>query len=189
MPILRLIQPESCLISRKSSDHLTTKNRLRSEIAIIRGSLKEVLTDNQARLQIAQTNVEQFETIKHLLLFRPVGSTTAPLKAAPIVDESERIEGVSDCQARSLQTSKQHLKQIGLALHNFHSAHRSFPPATIMGPDRKPWHSWRVFLLPYLGQKELYNRYKFDEPWNGPNNKMLIAEMPDVFHDPPSSLD
>ena len=42
------------------------------------------------------------------------------------------------------------LKQIGLAMHNFDSANNQFPPAVIFGPDGKPWHSWRVLILPFL---------------------------------------
>jgi prepilin-type processing-associated H-X9-DG protein len=34
-------------------------------------------------------------------------------------------------------------------------------------------HSWRVLVLPWLGQKAIYDRYRFDEPWDGPNNRKL----------------
>ena len=155
---------------------------------LLRLSVKEVLPDDQALIQIEKSAVDKFENIQQLFLFRPIGSTTASLKAAPsiapLLDESERIEGMADSQFRSLQKSKQHLKQIGLALNSFHDSYKYFPPAAIKGPDGKSWHSWRVLLLPYLGQVKLYERYRFDEPWNGPNNKMLITQMPEVFHDP-----
>jgi hypothetical protein len=80
--------------------------------------------------------------------------------------------------------SVNNLKQFGLALHNFHSANDRLPPAVIAGPDGQPWHSWRVLLLPYLGEANLYNRYHFDEPWDGPNNRQLLDSMPGVFRDP-----
>jgi hypothetical protein len=69
-------------------------------------------------------------------------------------------------------------------MHNFHDTHKQFPPAAIFGPDGKPWHSWRVLLLPYLEQIALYDQYRFDEPWDGPNNKKLLAAMPPVYRDP-----
>src|SRR5262249_58412844 len=65
-----------------------------------------------------------------------------------------------------------------------HDAMPGPPPAVIAGPDGKPWHSWRVLLLPYLGEGNLYNRYHFDEPWDGPNNRQLLDSMPGVFRDP-----
>ena len=71
---------------------------------------------------------------------------------------------------------KNNLKQIGLALHNYHDVHGSFPPAIVYGPDGMPWHSWRTLLLPFLERPDLYERYRFDEPWNGPNNNRLAAE-------------
>jgi hypothetical protein len=76
---------------------------------------------------------------------------------------------------------KGHLKAIGLALHNYHDHFGSFPPAFVRGPDGQPWHSWRVLILPYLDQTSLYEEYNFAEPWDGPNNRKLIARMPETF--------
>lgn len=76
---------------------------------------------------------------------------------------------------------KNNLKQIGLALHNYHDAYKSFPPAFVLGPDDKPWHSWRVLILPFLEEEPLWKKYRFDEPWNGPNNSKLLKERPEVF--------
>ena len=73
------------------------------------------------------------------------------------------------------------LKQIGLAMHNYHSANNVFPMQAITDKDGKPLLSWRVAILPYLEQNELYNKFKLDEPWDSPNNKPLIKEMPQVY--------
>ncbi|MBI5759862.1 MAG: DUF1559 domain-containing protein [Planctomycetales bacterium] len=73
------------------------------------------------------------------------------------------------------------LKVLGLALHNYHDHFGSFPPAFVRGPDGQPWHSWRVLILPYLDQTPLYNEYDFGEPWDGPNNRKLMARMPQCF--------
>ena len=76
---------------------------------------------------------------------------------------------------------KNNLKQIGLALHNSHAQYKTFPPAFVNGPDGKPWHSWRVLILPFLDEEKLYAEYRFDEPWNGPHNSLLLKRRPDVF--------
>ena len=78
--------------------------------------------------------------------------------------------------------SRQHscnnnLRTIGLALTQYHDTIGCFPPATINDASGKPMHSWRVLLLPYLDQKALYDRYRFDEPWDGPNNRKLHNEV------------
>ncbi len=73
------------------------------------------------------------------------------------------------------------IKQIGLAMHNFHSANNSFPAAAIADKDGKPLLSWRVAILPYIEQGELYNKFHLDEPWDSAHNKPLIAEMPKTY--------
>ena len=82
--------------------------------------------------------------------------------------------------ARRAQCANQ-LKQIGLALHNYHYTHKQFPPAYVADKDGKPMHSWRVLILPYVEQKALYDQYDLNEPWDGPNNKTLLAARPTIY--------
>ncbi|MCS7045570.1 MAG: DUF1559 domain-containing protein [Gemmataceae bacterium] len=67
-------------------------------------------------------------------------------------------------------------KQIALAWHNYADAHGSFPPQT-----SSRGLSWRVMILPYIEQEQLYRQFKLDEPWDSPHNKKLIPLMPAVF--------
>ncbi len=69
------------------------------------------------------------------------------------------------------------LKQIILALHNYHDVYKSFPPAYVADENGKPMHSWRVLILPFLEQKALYDQYRFDESWDGPNNRQLAGDL------------
>jgi prepilin-type processing-associated H-X9-DG protein len=69
------------------------------------------------------------------------------------------------------------LKQIGLAMHNYHDVYKCFPPAYVADKKGKPMHSWRTLLLPYMDMDALYRQYNLDEPWNGPSNRM-ITDMP-----------
>jgi prepilin-type processing-associated H-X9-DG protein len=73
------------------------------------------------------------------------------------------------------------LKQIGLAMHNYLSANNTFPKPAITDKDGKPLLSWRVAILPYLEQQELYNKFHLDEPWDSPHNKALINEIPPTY--------
>jgi uncharacterized protein (TIGR03067 family) len=77
--------------------------------------------------------------------------------------------------------SATNLKQIGLAMHNYHDARRALPAAAIYSKDGKPLLSWRVALLPYLEQQNLYKAFKLDEPWDSEHNKKLLDKMPRVF--------
>lgn len=80
-----------------------------------------------------------------------------------------------------------HLKHIGIALHNYHDRYGSFPPAYIADEKGRPMHSWRVLLLPFLEEGDLYKQYDFSEPWDGPNNSKLAAQIPRVYRCPSDS--
>jgi hypothetical protein len=85
---------------------------------------------------------------------------------------------------RSRARSVDNLVRIGLALHNYYARADEFPPAVVYGPDGKPWHSWRVLILPYLGQNDLYRAYDFNQPWDSPKNRALLDKMPEVYREP-----
>lgn len=80
------------------------------------------------------------------------------------------------------------LKQIGLALHNYHDVYQCFPPAVVTDKQGKSMHSWRVAILPYLGQEGLYRQYDHKEPWNSEKNRQLAAMTPPVYRCPQANL-
>lgn len=86
--------------------------------------------------------------------------------------------------AARFATCNRRLGAIGLALNCYHNVHGAFPPAYVAAEDGRPMHSWRVLILPYLDRKDLYERYDFGEPWDGPNNRFLAAEMPEAYRCP-----
>jgi WD40 repeat protein/outer membrane lipoprotein-sorting protein len=76
------------------------------------------------------------------------------------------------------------LRQIGLALLHYHDTQGGFPAWASYSKDGKPLLSWRVHLLPDLGELELYNQFHLNEPWDSEHNKRLIAQMPAVYRCP-----
>ncbi|OYV85053.1 MAG: hypothetical protein B7Z73_14310, partial [Planctomycetia bacterium 21-64-5] len=58
-----------------------------------------------------------------------------------------------------------------------------FPPAYVADDKGRPLHTWRVLLLPYL-DPTLAAQYRYDEPWDGPNNRLLHARTPAVYRCP-----
>jgi Protein of unknown function (DUF1559) len=80
--------------------------------------------------------------------------------------------------------SRENLHKIGLAMHNYGDIYGCFPPRAIYDKDAKALLSWRVILLPLLNENELYKQFHLDEPWDGPNNKKLLAKMPAVYRIP-----
>jgi hypothetical protein len=73
-------------------------------------------------------------------------------------------------------------KQIMLGMHNYHEVFKSFPPADKYRDENgRQLLSWRVHILPYVEQAELYQQFKLDEPWDSPHNKPLLEKMPDIY--------
>ena len=62
------------------------------------------------------------------------------------------------------------LKIIGLGLHNYHTVHGSFPPAYVTDEDGNPLYSWRVLLLPYLENQNLYQQFDRESAWDSTEN-------------------
>lgn len=68
-----------------------------------------------------------------------------------------------------------------LAVANYHDTYKCYPPPFIADEEGKPMHSWRVLLLPFLDGNVVYKQYRFDEPWDGPNNRKLADQMPSIY--------
>jgi hypothetical protein len=88
-------------------------------------------------------------------------------------------------EAARRNVSMNNMKQIQIAMLNYHEAKGTFPAAK--GGEGSQL-SWRVHLLPYLDEAPLYERFHLDEPWDSEHNRALIAQMPAVFENPSADL-
>ncbi len=57
---------------------------------------------------------------------------------------------------------KNHLKQLGLALHNYHDVFNTFPMGNTNASCGGWGHSWWAAILPYIDQAPLYNQWNFN---------------------------
>jgi hypothetical protein len=104
-------------------------------------------------------------------------TTSIPLSEVPISSIASALMATRKAADRS--QSANNLKQIALAFHQFESVHKKFPhPTKSPDPSHKYPVSWRVMILPFMEQKVLYSMYRFDEPWDGPNNSKLLTVRP-----------
>jgi Protein of unknown function (DUF1559) len=76
---------------------------------------------------------------------------------------------------------EKNLKNILAALHQFEGRFGHFPKSASRHTKKQPPHSWRVALLPLIGRSDLYNEYRFDEPWNSEQNMQVANKMPEIF--------
>ncbi|MCA9072421.1 MAG: DUF1559 domain-containing protein [Planctomycetaceae bacterium] len=82
--------------------------------------------------------------------------------------------------ARNRSACTGNLKQIGVALLNYHEDYGSFPPAYFTNSDGEPIHSWRIVVAKYL-DPERFREYRYEEPWNSPHNLRIAKHIPRYF--------
>ena len=75
------------------------------------------------------------------------------------------------------------VSRVILAALNYESANQKFP-TNFLKKDGTALLSWRVAVLPFIGERGLYKSFKLDEPWDSEHNKPLLKKMPRLFHDP-----
>jgi hypothetical protein len=89
--------------------------------------------------------------------------------------------------ARARSTAN--LQRLAFAVHSFVDANRRAMPAVAnFTRDGKPLLSWRVHVLPFLGEEKLYKEFHLDEPWDSEHNKKLLDRMPEVYRGPSRRL-
>lgn len=94
---------------------------------------------------------------------------------------AEKVDPTANkASASQRRKSLNNLKQILLAIHNYHDAMGRLP-SDIYSKDGKPLLSWRVAILPYLEQDNVYRQFKMDEPWDSEHNKKLLAHVPPQY--------
>lgn len=107
---------------------------------------------------------------------------SAPVAAALLLPA---VQGSREAARRS--QSMNNLKQIALAMHNYHDTYGRLPPAYVADKEGKPLLSWRVLILPYMEQEPLYRAFHLDEPWDSPHNRKLSQTPVPVYRSPNST--
>jgi prepilin-type processing-associated H-X9-DG protein len=91
------------------------------------------------------------------------------------------VQKVRDAAARTQCANN--LKQLALAVHDYESAHKRFPPSrTTVSPE----HSWSAFILPYIEQQTVAKLYDMKVDWNNPVNYNAVRTQLAIFNCPNS---
>ena len=78
-----------------------------------------------------------------------------------------------DWRRYSLFQNCWNMMKITMALQIYKAEHGTFPPACTIDSSGKPLHSWRVLLLPQLGEKELFQKIRLNKPWDSDYNRQF----------------
>ena len=84
-------------------------------------------------------------------------------------------------EASAPMKSSSNLKQIGVAVHYYHSDHNTIPPGGIFDAHGNALHGWQTLLLPYLEQDMLYKTIDLQKAWTDPNNAPHFQTVLKVF--------
>ena len=88
-------------------------------------------------------------------------------------------------KAKAAQIDIESMRWISLGINGYLQGNgRRYPNYATFGENGTPLLSWRVALLPYIGELELYNQFHLNEPWDSEHNRTLIAKIPKGFTDP-----
>ena len=71
--------------------------------------------------------------------------------------------------------SRDNVRQIALAFHNYHATHDRLPPGGTFAPSGRGRHGWATHLLPFLDEERLYNAVEWAEPWDAAANRAAFV--------------
>lgn len=103
------------------------------------------------------------------------------LLIVPAVQAARRSARLGSC--------KNNLKQIGLALHNYHDVHQVFPPGWVtpyQDANSPRGYGWQVFILPYMDEANLFKKLNFESEMGTPDTNKLLAMSIDDYLCPTS---
>lgn len=152
---------------------------------ILKAKFKSLSEENQAVFQIAPENLEHLKAEKHVIAIRPAELTDEDFQSVPeFSNVVYQGQPALTLEAKRVQESQTNLARIAQAFTQYQAKNSAYPPSALNGPDGKRWHSWRVLLLPFLGEQELYDEYNFAEPWDSEANQKLLSKIPKVYQNP-----
>ncbi|WP_417376669.1 DUF1559 domain-containing protein, partial [Gimesia maris] len=87
-------------------------------------------------------------------------------------------------EAARRSTCKNNMKQLGIALHNYHETHRIFPQMHVEyarntdydPPGGESFLPWSVMILPFMDQAPLYNKINMNAAWRDSSNSNAVLQ-------------
>ena len=184
------------------ADATEGKTTLADGLKALSGFLDKFATDLNRDPKNNAVQLAVLKEIQNGLASAKISQTDADLHVTAQLNSAGPLgvlasQGAELIKTGSSRTQSQiNLKQIGLAFHNYADTYQGvLPPAAIIDKNGRPLLSWRVAILPYIEQDNLYKQFHLDEPWDSEHNKALIVHMPKIYmlpgdankHDLPST--
>ncbi len=121
-------------------------------------------------------------TEKKSVNIESTGNPESPAFAIVLAEISNEVTQHRQ-QALRLQTMNR-MKQIGLGLHNYHSAYGHFPLPATKNTDGRELLSWRVATAPFMGEQPIYQAIDRTQAWDSAANQKFTQTDVSGFHTP-----
>lgn len=95
--------------------------------------------------------------------------------------EHKILPGENEDQCILRVSCEMNVKQIMYAIDAYHAANSRYQSAYTVDAKGNKLHSWRVTILPYMNQQELYEKIRLNEPWDSEHNKQFHSQMPSFY--------
>ena len=139
--------------------------------------LRETMSlSKDARAQAIENWSAKQEKAKHRARLKFVGLTIDL-----IAPDGGQIRAAAERQASLCR-----MATVGQTFLAYQTEHGTLPPTFTRDAQGRALHSWRVLVLPYLGEegKALYAQIHLDEPWDSPFNSQFHEAIPEVYVEP-----
>ena len=125
---------------------------------------------------------------------KPEVEEKAVVDLTPRVEEHGFFEVASATEhLGTYESTEDALKALAEGVKHYVQRYGAMPPRYAYGTEEgqadRPYHSWRVLLLPGVGEMELYKKIRLDEPWDSEYNSQFHAQTPAVYRRAGSQLD
>lgn len=129
------------------------------------------------------------DLMKEVTIFSKNRIAVLSVELSSFGDKLKQVAQVAR-RAEKERRARSNLRQIGFAFSMYESANKRFPQSRNTDANKSgtpsPPYSWRVALLPYLEQINLYNQHRFEEPWDSSDNLKVLEQMPACYRHPTS---
>ncbi len=129
-------------------------------------------------LLVAAAYIRGAESRVPIVIFAIFGVSCGLCLLGLLLPAVQFVVGNYNIDAKRQSWCVHNLEEIGVALRNYENCNGRFPPAVFTDKQGRAMHSWRALVTPF-GNRDA--TYRWDEPWNGPNNNKWAEESECAF--------